>query len=369
MNSINTLFHVFFVISISSIAIAAVFLVAAKIFKIITKAILRRLKSKFAILNKFEDIITTSELTTFRLILAIGIYFACMNLDNTFAIANSKEYAEFIKIYPFIVGITRALTGLSYILIAYIIMISMFRISAIFFDWYENKITVERSLLSNNLFILLKKLTKVGIFLLALVIVLAHFKIDISGLLVSLGVGSLAIALAAQETLSNMIAGFIIMVDRPFKIGDRIKLPAGDSGDVFEIGFRSTKILDFDHNMLIIPNAEMIKSKIVNVNTPTQKTRILLTFTVGYDSNVDKIKSMVIEIAQKEEKIIKDSIEIAIIGLTDLGIQFQLTCQTETYKSAWGIKCSLFERIVNDLQANKVKLPSKAVNSEAKINS
>ena len=75
----------------------------------------------------------------------------------------------------------------------------------------------------------------------AIIIVLDHFGINIGSLLVSLGVGSLAVALAAQETIANMIAGFVILVDRPFRIGDRIEVGQGVVGDILAIGLRSTR--------------------------------------------------------------------------------------------------------------------------------
>ncbi len=80
------------------------------------------------------------------------------------------------------------------------------------------------------------------------IVVLEHFNYSVTSLLTILGAGSLALGLAAQDTISNMISGFIIMIDRPFRVGDRIKIPSGEVGDIFEIGLRSTKILDFDRN-------------------------------------------------------------------------------------------------------------------------
>jgi len=88
--------------------------------------------------------------------------------------------------------------------------------------------------------------------------ILHYFEKDVSSIIVSLGVGSLAVALAAKDTLANMISGFMIMTDRPFRIGDRIMLESGEKGDVYDIGLRSTKILTFD-NTLISPEGGLFK--------------------------------------------------------------------------------------------------------------
>ena len=97
---------------------------------------------------------------------------------------------------------------------------------------------------------------------------------DTGPLIASLGVGSLAIALAAQDTIANIIAGFLIMVDRPFRIGDEIKLPSGEKVKVLDIGIRRSKFLSEENAIIIMPNLELSKSKIVN-------------FTYGKEQNIN----------------------------------------------------------------------------------
>ena len=91
---------------------------------------------------------------------------------------------------------------------------------------------------------LIEKISTIFIFLIGIIVVLKHFNYDVLSLVTALGIGSLAIGLAAKDTLANMISGFTIMVDRPFRVGDRIQLSSGEVGDVLEIGLRSTKIKD-----------------------------------------------------------------------------------------------------------------------------
>ena len=139
------------------------------------------------------------------------------------------------------------------------------RASGAFFDWYRQNVASRTKTRLDEQFIpLFAKLTNVILWVIALIILLSHFGININALVATLGVGSLAIALAAQDTIANLIAGFLIMVDRPFKIGDRIKLPTGEMVEVLEIGTRRSKFLSEDKAIIIVPNLDLSKKKIVN---------------------------------------------------------------------------------------------------------
>ncbi len=105
-------------------------------------------------------------------------------------------------------------------------------------------------------------------------------------LLTTLGVGSLAVGLAAKETLSNMISGFTLIIDRNFTHGDRINL-GGLIGDVEEIGLRSTRLRVPDGNMIIVPNSELVNSKILNLSVPSREvacsTDVRLDLEVSFE--------------------------------------------------------------------------------------
>ncbi len=98
------------------------------------------------------------------------------------------------------------------------------------------------------------------------IILLDHFNVEVSGLVATLGIGSLAIALAAQAALADTISGFIIMFDRPYRIGDRIEILELDTwGDVTDIGLRSTRIRTRDNRMAVVPNSVIAKNMVVNI--------------------------------------------------------------------------------------------------------
>lgn len=141
--------------------------------------------------------------------------------------------------------------------------------------WYRDTIAIKtRTSLDDEFIPLFSRVGRTVIWVIGAIIILSRFGVDTKAIIASLGVGSLAIALAAQDTIANIIAGFLIMVDRPFRIGDEIKLPSGEKVKVLDIGIRRSKFLSEENAIIIMPNLELSKSKIVN-------------FTYGKEQNIN----------------------------------------------------------------------------------
>ena len=183
------------------------------------------------------------------LVLAAQVYFAFYsNLELIFL----KETMEYLDKWVFA-------------LFTIIVVFLLQRVSSAFIDWYSVTIApLTETSLDDEFMPLLRKLMYFFLWVLAILIVLSRFGINTNGLIAALGVGSLAIALAAQDTISNIISGFLIMVDRPYRIGDTIKLPSGEKVKVLDVGLRRSKFRAEDGAIIIAPNLELSKSKIVN---------------------------------------------------------------------------------------------------------
>jgi len=107
-------------------------------------------------------------------------------------------------------------------------------------NWYSGRVAERTGVgLDRQIMPLLEKLVSIFLILTDLIITLKHFNYDILSLVTALGIGSLAIGLAAKDTLANMISGFTIMLDQPFRIGDRIQLAGGQVGDVARLQRRA----------------------------------------------------------------------------------------------------------------------------------
>jgi len=133
-------------------------------------------------------------------------------------------------------------------------------------NFYKNEIAVKTETEIDDKFIpLFGRLIGLLIWVSALIVLLSRLGMNISALVAALGVSSLAIALAAQDTIANIISGFLIMIDRPFAVGDHINLPSGEKVEVLEVGIRRSKFRLLESKAVaIVPNLDLSKSKIVN---------------------------------------------------------------------------------------------------------
>lgn len=139
------------------------------------------------------------------------------------------------------------------------------RITGVIASWYQEHVAGKTEThLDDELIPLIRRTLKIAIWIIAFLVILPFYGINISALVTMLGVSSLAIALAAQDTIANIIAGFLIMVDRPFRLRDTIKLPSGEIVQVLDIGVRRSRFLAEDKSIVIVPNVDLSKNKIVN---------------------------------------------------------------------------------------------------------
>lgn len=330
----------------------------AALLKLITKKVVLPFTKKTE--SKFDDeIVEVISSAVYRLVFLSGFYFSTKLFRGNFKLYQSKVGGTLLTSYPHLDEIVLVAEYIIFVIFILIVLSSLFKVITIVFDWYAEKINAfENKDLSGSLFPLLKKISKIILAALAVVVILSKFKIDISGFIVSLGVGSLAIALAAQETISNMISGFIVMVDRPFRIGDRIRIGTDLVGDVLEIGIRSTKILDFDRNIIIVPNNDVVKSRIINLSYPSNVTRVLIEVGVAYGSDVDKVKSILMDAAFSHDKTSKEfPPEVAFIRFGESSIDFRLDVKTDIYKDAFMLGSDLREIIYKKFNENKVEIP------------
>ncbi len=189
-------------------------------------------------------------------------------------------------------------------------------------------------------------------------IVMEHFGQNVASLLTILGAGSLALGLAAQDTISNMISGFVIMIDRPFRVGDRVKIPGGEVGDVVEIGLRSTKILYFDNNVLILPNNELVKTKIINFGYPDSVIRVSVDVSVAYGSDVDQVKTILLKAAHAQPEVLKEPApEAFLMKFGDFALQFSLFCRVPEIRLQFPTAEKIRVDIYKELRKAGIEIP------------
>lgn len=134
----------------------------------------------------------------------------------------------------------------------------------------------------------IQKIISGCIWIVALITAISMFGVDVAAMLTTLGVGGIAFALAAQDTIKNLFGGFTIFVDKPFKLGDRIQV-AGFDGTVEEIGMRSTRIRTLAGRLVTIPNYKIVDSEIENV-TAEDARKITLNLGLTYDTTPESMQ-------------------------------------------------------------------------------
>ena len=130
-----------------------------------------------------------------------------------------------------------------------------------------------------------------------IMLVFVNLEINITPFLAGAGIAGLALALAAQDLISNFFGGAIITVDKPFKIGDRIEVDTY-YGDVMSIGTRSTRIKTIDGKIVILPNSKITSNSVVNFSEPDPRVRYTVPVTVVYGSDFVRVRQVLAEVVQ-----------------------------------------------------------------------
>ncbi len=161
------------------------------------------------------------------------------------------------------------------------------------------------SSLDDQLIPIFSKGLKAVVIVLGLLVVLSNFGIDITALVAGLGIGGLAVALASKDTVENMFGAFAILVDKPFTVRDRI-IVDGVTGDVLEVGLRSTRLLTLDNTELYMPNSRIAMSKIENISRPSRHLAVVETICLTYETPQAKLReaiSIVKEVLSKTDGV------------------------------------------------------------------
>ena len=149
------------------------------------------------------------------------------------------------------------------------------------------------------------------IYAVAIIIALDILGINVMPFIAGAGIAGLAIGFAAKDTLSNLISGILLIIDRPFEVNDRIEVwsaPAGSAtwGDVIDIGLRATKIKTTDNIVIIIPNNEIMRRDIINYTIISEKIRVRINIGIAYDADLQKTKNVILQVAQTTEGVADD---------------------------------------------------------------
>ncbi len=253
----------------------------------------------------------------------------------------------------------RVVDGIIYSFGVIVVAVLLIRVVSTMLAWYTETVAAKtESTLDDEFIPLIDRTVKIVVYTLAILIILDRFEVDIKGMVAVLGIGSLAVALAAQDTLANMIGGFTIMIDRPFRVEDRVRLPDGQLVIVHQIGIRTTKFRTFDNTLVIVPNAELVKSTVHNITYPAPRVRVVVDVGVSYDSDIKKVREAMLDEARKNPLVLeKPDPYFALLNFGDSSVDVSLRCQVARPEDQWQVSCELREAVFERFRQENIEIP------------
>lgn len=246
-----------------------------------------------------------------------------------------------------------------FLLLTFSILALLWKGSFAVTDWYEREIAHRtETTLDEKIIHSLRKVLKGVFMVVAFMIVTDHFKLPFGKIWAAAGIGSLAVALAAQDTFANMISGIIILVDRPFLVGDRIELADGTYGDVIDIGLRSTKIMSFDNTIYILPNSDLSAQRITNHTYPDFKIKVSHTIGVAYGSDMVHVKTILNDILRNHQLVLNEpEWGIWFTEFADSSLNILVKYWISDYRNKFTVMDEINMEINRRFEAENIEIP------------
>lgn len=232
----------------------------------------------------------------------------------------------------------------------------------VFGIWLGNRITLglkkfmEKKKVEGTLQSFLLSFINIVLKVFVFIIVLTTVGVQMTSIIAVLGAASLAVGMALSGTLQNFAGGMVILMFKPFKVGDVIEISTGQSGVVKKIMIFTTEIRTFDNEIIFVPNSLLSNNMITNLSRGDIR-RTDVSVGVSYGTDVEKVRKILIKLLQKNEKIIQEKTpEIFVSSLADSSVVLTLRYWTK-YSDSLAVKSELLEKVYNELPKNKIDFP------------
>jgi small-conductance mechanosensitive channel len=205
-------------------------------------------------------------------------------------------------------------------------------------------------------------IARIVVFALGILIVLQSLGISITPALAALGVGGLAVALALQDTLSNIFAGLHIIASNQVQSGDYVRLSQNEAGFVTDINWRNTTIRSLDNNMVIVPNARLASSVVTNYGQPEPEMAVLVEVGVSYDCDLDHVERVTIDVARDVNQDIAGGVPAfdPFIRYHTFGpyrIDYTVILRAQQFADQYLLKHEFVKRLHRRFQAEGIRIP------------
>ena len=238
------------------------------------------------------------------------------------------------------------------------ITIAVSRLAGNVVRFYGARVTGAQSVTS-----ITRRLAQIAVVLTGLAWLLRVFNVSLTPVLTTLGVGGLAVALGLQDTLSNLFAGFYVSISGLVHIGDYIKLNTGEEGYITDINWRSTTMRGSTNNLVIIPNNKLGQAIYTNYNMPDRRMWMSVSFSVGYDSDIDRVQQILsteaIAAAGEVKGLLADPPPYVLFspGPAESALVFQVNVTVDGFGSQSLAQSELRKRLFKRLKAEGITMP------------
>jgi small-conductance mechanosensitive channel len=210
---------------------------------------------------------------------------------------------------------------------------------------------------------LTETLAQLAVVVLGILLILRALGFEVTPILTALGVGGLAVALALQDTLSNLFSGFYIAVARQIRLGDYIRLNTGEEGYVADIGWRSTTVRSLGNNMILVPNAKLAQAIVTNFHLPEKRMGASVQVSVGYNADPDHVERVLLEVvrralAEVPGMVAEPAPSVSFDpGFGESSLGFTLGFQIAEFANQFSVKAELRKRILSRFREEGIVIP------------
>lgn len=316
--------------------IMAVSLVLAWTARMILRKVLKPLARKTR--TKVDDLIIKSLTTVlFYLVIVLGFKIGFRDFPSNSTLLNSLVDSMLVVIVSILV--LRMVNNLAK-------------------HWQDVWASQTESTADDRLIPLAEKLVKAVVVILAVIFVLDAWNVDISPLLATAGIAGLAISFAVRDSLVNILGGLQLVLDKTFKVGDKVELDSGEMGVILDIGLRSTQLQTYDNEIIFIPNGSLANSKIKNISEPDLTQRVNVGFGVEYGTDPEQVRNVVLEAVGKIDTVLESPAPVVhFTSLSDSSLDFIARVWVKNYTEAYGTQLKVREAIYRALNTAGIGIP------------
>jgi MscS family membrane protein len=261
-------------------------------------------------------------------------------------------------------GLRTFLGDVYFLLFVVIVGQALWKILDTAVDWYDKQLAARDKDIADQdktvtVLAMVRRVGKVAIIFVCASLVLEHLGIRITAVAASFGLIGLAFSLAAQDTLSDFISGFLIMVDQPFRVGDRIEIEEINTwGDVVDIGARTTRIRTRDNRMVIVPNSTIGKNQIINYTYPDPTYRVQIEIGIGYDADIDETRRIIQDAVSQVDGVLQDKpVDALFLEFGDSAMVYRVRWWIHSYADTRRMFDKVNEAMYKALSAAGVDMP------------